>query len=251
MLLACAVSVLPSGRAGSGEAVSKPVGQGGILLWQPRFDAAARQDPSPPGLSDHPHLRRLSPPDCGRLRDLLAGDEETYRAAMVAWDHFLLRPCLLHALRLTARPAGVEGIDMDGPVPDILARLDLSSFRSSLGPSLPEGRGLVPMRAYFGAADGNPDLELTIRADGFDYLSRRDDKDDWLWTLSLLAAADWTGDGKGEVLVSWEDDSLGQGTYLVFDLLFLSAAGAGAPIRAVHVQDWLYARRAGIIPLLE
>lgn len=205
----------------------------------------------PPGLSDHPHLRRLSPPDCGRLHDLLAGDEEIYREEMVAWDHFLLRPCLLHVLRLTARPAAVEGLKMDALIPDILARLDVSSFRSSLGPALPDRPGPVSLRYFFGAPGENPDEILTVRPDRFEYLSRIDGRDHWLRALSLLAAADWTGDGKGEVAVSWEDDSLGSGTYLILGLMFLSAEGPEAPIRAVHVQDWLYARRAEIIPLLE
>lgn len=222
----------------------------GILIWQPRFGEFAAQDPSPPGLSDLPHMARLTPPDCGRLRDLLAGDEEDYRVGMVAWDHFLLLPCLLHVLQKTAHPAPVDGIDMADPVPDIMERLDIRPFRSSLGPALPDGQEPVTLRYFFGAPGTNPDAVLTRRRDSFDYLSRYEGKDSWFRKLSLLAAADWSGDGVGELLVSWEDDNLGSGTYNILDLMFLNAEGPGAPITATHVQDWLFARREEMIELL-
>ncbi len=222
----------------------------GILIWQPRFGEFAAQDPSPPGLSDHQHLTRLTPPDCGRLRDLLAGDEEDYRVGMVAWDHFLLLPCLLHVLQKTAHPAPVDGIDMADPVPDIMERLDIRPFRSSLGPALPDGQEPVTLRYFFGAPGTNPDAVLTRRRDSFDYLSRYEGKDSWFRKLSLLAAADWSGDGVGELLVSWEDDNLGPGTYNILSLMLLSAEHGNAPIRARHVEDWLFERREEMIELL-
>ncbi|WP_323795178.1 hypothetical protein [Nisaea sp.] len=245
-----AVLILVPVPAFSAGKESVPTIVDGILVWQPRFGEFATQDPSPPGLSDHPHLTRLTPPDCGRLRDLLAGDEEDYRIGIVAWDHFLLLPCLLHVLQKTAHPAPVGGIDMADPVPDIVERLDIRSFRSSLGPALPDGQGPVTLRYFFGASGADPDAVLTRRRDSFDYLSRYDGKESWFRKLSLLAAADWAGDGKGELLVSWEDNNLGGGTYFILDLMFLKAEGPDAPITATHVQDWLFVRREAIIRLL-
>lgn len=237
--LVLAVLILAPVTAVSAGKESAPETVEGILVWQPRFAEVAAQDPSPPGLSDHPHLARLTPPDCGRLRDLLAGDEEDFRVGMVAWDHFLLLPCLLHVLQKTARPAPVGGIDMADPVPDIVERLDIGSFRSSLGPALPDGHGPVMLDYFFGAPGTDPDAVLTRRRDSFEYLSRYEGKDSWFRKLSLLAAADWTGDGKGELLVSWEDNNLGRGTYFILDLMFLNAEGPNAAITATHVQDWL------------
>ncbi|MEO9963809.1 MAG: hypothetical protein ABJF07_26280 [Nisaea sp.] len=140
---------------------------------------------------------------------------------------------------------------MTDPVPDIVERLDIGSFRWSLGPALPDGQGAVTLRYFFGAPGTNPDAVLTRRQDSFEYLSRYEGKESWFRKLSLLAAADWTGDGKGELLVSWEDDNLGRGTYNTISLLLLGAESSDTPITAMHVEDWLFKGREAVLRMLK
>ncbi|MEP3068636.1 MAG: hypothetical protein ABJO66_05435 [Parvibaculum sp.] len=92
---------------------------------------------------------------------------------------------------------------------------------------------------------------MTRRQDSFEYLSRYEGKDSWFWKLSLLAAADWTGDGKVVLLDSCEDDNLGRGTYNTISLLLLGAESSDTPITAMHVEDWLFKGREAVLRMLK
>ena len=233
---------------------SKPVGEPGKLFWQPRVDQTVSAKHSPSRWTEE-EVAAHALPHCPRLRQALEADRGTENYALEtvlsAYDHPLSLPCLLKVFTLLAEPAISNSFDMADLVGDIERRLDLTTFPSSMGPRLDRDAGPVFL-PFLLDPTGTPGrwTERSAEADGLSYLSFFEARESWYIAVWLYGVADWTGDGRADVLVLWKDEAIRFGSYHTEHPMVLVANDCDGIIEGVDIAVWLRANKDRVLAVL-
>ena len=153
---------------------------------------------------------------------LLRTPEAFGRAAEGPYEGDLL-PCLIYFWIGEARMANRSHFNTDDLIPDILERLDLRAFPSSLIPALPDGETPFRIADLTKDSDATDGFLVEQTADAFNMLTKHEGKDIWVRELYLLAMADFTADGNADVLAIFVDVNLGGGTFSIIHPVVLTS----------------------------
>ncbi len=200
----------------------------------------------------------LAPPDC---RALLPALDDPYNfpdeeGARTNWNYV---PCVLWVFRALAEPYRADDFHPSAPMLDVWNRLDLRFVPWMPGGShwgdLPEPVYLRDQASGRLAVSGFPEEEgaeppdYELHPDHFDIAFKWDGRDRWYRLGYYRGRADWTGDGRADLLIVWEEDAA-LGTYLSSYVMVIAADGPGRALRAIHYKDWLLANADRVRPLL-
>jgi hypothetical protein len=162
--------------------------------------------------------------DCHSLLEVLALPEDVVGDAIGRREHTGYRGCIAVALLERAQPAARSNFSKRSPLADVVDRLDMLSFRSSLGPGFERGESLkwLQIATTRGNTRGRYEFQptkliLTI--------------EDWYYELELEAAGDWTGDGLEDLMVRFMDDA-SDATFFYVGTLILEAPTPDGPLIA-------------------
>lgn len=109
-------------------------------------------------------------------------------------------------------------LSADGIEQAIVDRLDITTFRSALGPRRSEGERAFAQLKMKPTRIGDGVIEF--------------ESDTWLTRIEVLEVRDFTGDGLNDVAFTWLDDAK-EGSYLSNSTLIASAFSKGGPIVAL------------------
>lgn len=158
--------------------------------------------------------RRRSAASCQEYLALLEQGAEpaTDADASVALEYAY---CGLFRAVLRATP--VRRSNFDSPLGSTLYRhLDLTTVRTSLAPSVPDGK--FTLESIF--------AEASVSQHAVEIHTS-----DWDYTLRVLAAGDFDGDGREDLVVLFIDDAR-EGTFLITSTLILVRPDPAGPVRA-------------------
>ena len=200
----------------------------------------------------------LRPPDCRAMTAALDDPEEfpDEEGSRTSWKYI---PCVLWAFRALAEPYRADDFRPSAPILDIWNGLDLRFVPGMPGGShwedLPDPVYLRDQASGILASNGFPEEEgadppaYRLHPDYFTISFKWEGRDSWYRAAGYLGRADWTGDGRADLLIRWYE-SAARGTYRSRDVMAVTTDGPGRPLRAIDYKDWLLANADRVRPLL-
>ena len=200
----------------------------------------------------------LRPPDCRAMTAALDDPEEfpDEEGSRTSWKYI---PCVLWAFRALAEPYRADDFRPSAPMLDVWNRLDLRFVPGMPGGShwgdLPEPVYLRDQASGRLAVSGFPEEEgaeppdYRLHPNELGIAFRWEGRDQWYRAAGYLGRADWTGDGRADLLILWQEDAA-LGTYLSTYIMVIAADGPGRALRAIDYEDWFLANEDRVRPLL-
>ncbi len=195
-------------------------------------------------------LRGMIPPHCPAFVKVLQ-DESLFRAS-ARW-HINWHPgsCILWAFQQLAQPFNHSDFPVDEPMMLVWERLDWRQHPFRLGAhwdrfdkpvylkDLARGVGLDWVSPWWTV--GAWSFSLTIRPKGREKLRR---------FAFYYGMADWTGDGRADLLVDWTEDSV-EGRYGLSRKLLLVRDGPDSDVRVIDHVDWFIENKDRVLSSFE
>ncbi len=180
----------------------------------------------------------LRPPTCEKLGQWV-DDPKHYESRAYPYDWQAL-PCVTWVLMKLAAPYRHDDFSPTAPMDDIWARLDLRSH-----PLVPRHLAWQEHKEPIylpGHPEKERDIDVVRGPRSAEITIQVDDRRQWRRYIYYLGRADWTGDGRADLLYGWiESDAPG-----IFDtdsILVLTTDGPNRPIRVIAQIDWMLENR--------
>ena len=226
----------------------------GITSWQPLLSGYLEfNDGKPDGFNGKiDRIQQGISQRCQKLLDLLT-DEKAIRAFADGGDETQngFHTCVTMMVLNQAKPAPLNTFDTGDLISDIENRLDLKSFRSSYAMAMSGVPGPIFFRDLVTVPKKDDFEDIIIKDHAkLQILSRWEDRDSWIRETTLLAAADWTGDGQADLLVLYYDQALNMGTYSSLSPMILTTDSRSGVITAVEAAYWILDHRVQLLEAL-
>ena len=195
-------------------------------------------------------LRGMIPPHCPDFVETLQ-DEALFRASAKRRVDWHPESCILWAFKQLARSFTHNDFPADEPMMLVWERLDWRRHPFRLGQhwdrfaepvylkDLADGVGLDWVSPWWTV--GAWSFQMTIRPKGGELLYRFAD---------YYGQADWTGDGRADLLVHWVEDSA-EGSYIVARPVLLVRDGPDADVHVIDYVDWFLENRERVLSSFE
>jgi len=219
----------------------------GITYWEPRYGEILRSAEA--WVADPAHgliasdIAELTPPNCRQLIWLL---HRPYAFGLAAEydNHQIFNACMVFVLLQEAGPTERFAFDRTALISDIERRLDLRSFWSWYTMGLPDDDKPFSIGEAIRTGDYTAELSVQRTADSLTLRTSRDGREVQVTKIQMVALADLTGDGKGDVLALWRDKS---STGRVLYPIILTSDTMDGLIRGTFLRDWFADNRQHFI----
>jgi hypothetical protein len=233
---------------------------GGVLAYEPRFSTIHREF-GPESWLAAPGIGAadqdgLSPPDCSQLARLVDTPDRLLAASEHRHASWRLLPCAMRALTLLGRPANTTGFARIRPIDDLWTRLDLTTVRTSFWPMIGPYASNVPLERAVYLRMALSEHPAAVEALRTQYRAEIQSPGEWITSFEAVAAADWDGDGREDLLVLVYDRELpgnrrrSPEPYFEVRLQIVTAANAESRMIGMDYVDWLIARRDDVKSVL-
>ncbi len=194
-----------------------------------------------------PDYDGLRPPHCTKLADML-DDPGYYNETAYHASRWIALPCVTWVLMKLAAPYRYDDFSPTAPMDDIWRRLDMRFHP------------MIPRASYWheykkpirlpGHPEHDRETRTVLGPRTAEITSFTEGRRDWHRDIYYLGRADWTGDGRADLLVGWGETAAPPATYYAEHLLILTTAGPDRAIHAIAQVDWTRENLDRVRPLL-
>ncbi len=191
----------------------------------------------------------LVPPECPGIVAMIH-DPDRLRDQSSNSEFVGLRPCLLYVFHKLAEPFTQDDFPKDEPMLLVWRRLDWRHFPHRMGKhwdllespvylkDIARGVGFRKMNPRWGRGP----LRFYMTVDPKLGPNRT-------WSSEFYGRADWTGDGRADLLISWDDTGM-PGTWdriVISRMLLLVRDGPDGDVRAIDYADWFLENKERVL----
>ncbi len=191
----------------------------------------------------------LHPPDCWAFAETVE-DEEKLRFADQNRDHWLRNPCVLWVLKMLAAPYERDDFPEQSPMAAVWERLDWRHHPLRSGNHWNDIKEPVSLMQMANGFDEDERPLSTLEDEEISITFRNEGRDSWYRYGRYLGRADWTGDGRADLLIQWEENAA-RGTYLASQPVIHVTEGPGQEIQSVGYVEWLRENRDRVLRVLK